>query len=176
LGNVFNEEDNLASFLNETPILLINDFTESENILQLEQLVNLFKRDGYHTVALSEFTIGILFGFEYVPHNGYFTDITAISTYIKSMARAFDPDLLIIVTKDRMPTHDYSQILKLDLEPDIVLNFLQSEDDIELGNKYADKKVINIFTDVREDKTGLYSLNEIKKKYQHIIETFESDK
>jgi hypothetical protein len=93
-----------------------------------------------------------------------------------------DPDLLIIVANGKMPVIDYKGILKKDLKPDITFNLVQSQD-IVSDKKLLNKKAINIFTDIPNNATSLdanntktFSINDMKKIYQYIIKTFESNK
>lgn len=167
---------------NEVPIILINDFTESKHINKLAELVGLIKKDGYYAVALSEFSISVLFGFEYLSHYEYSQNELDIPQYLKNIIRVFDPDLLIIVANGKMPVIDYKGILKRDLKPDITFNWLQSKD-IVSDKKLLNKKVINIFTDIPNNEkeldnyaSNIFSINDMKKLYQFIIKTFESNK
>jgi len=175
-------QDTPSKKKNEVPIILINDFTESKHINKLAELVGLIKKDGYYAVALSEFSISVLFGFEYLSHYEYSRKELDIPQYLKNIIRVLDPDLLIIVANGKMPVIDYKGILKKDLKPDITFNLVQSQD-IVSDKKLLNKKAINIFTDIPNNATSLdanntktFSINDMKKIYQYIIKTFESNK
>jgi Subtilase family len=181
-GEIINQ-DNLADYKNEVPIILINDFTESKNISKLVQLINLIRNDGYHTVVLSEFTLSILFGFEYLPCSEYSENNENLYYYIKKITRAFDPDLLIIIANTKSPTIDYTRILKEDLEPDITFNLIQSQEYMGPGFKSFPGKVAtinanrpNILRILHPDNMNTFSIYNTKRLYHYIINEFESAK
>lgn len=136
----FRHEDFSVStgFQNETPVILINDFTNFGYIDKISGLVNLFKNDGYNAVVLSETSLGILFGFEYLSPYSYKGNNTEFKDYIRNFIRAFDPDLVFILANGNSPVIDCINILQDDIQPEITFNLVYGTDNTIMPLSNAD--------------------------------------
>jgi len=117
-----------TGFQNESPVVLINDFTSFGYIDKIFGLVNSFKNEGYNVVVFSETSLGILFGFEYLSPYNYKGNNNEFTEYIRNCIRVFDPDLVLILANGNSPVINYLNILQDDIQSEITFNLVHGTD------------------------------------------------
>ena len=173
----FHHDDSNGStdFQNESPVVLINDFTNFGYIDKIFGLVNSFKNEGYNAVVFSEASLGILFGFEYLSPYSYKGNSIEFTEYIRNCIRIFDPDLVLILAKGNSPIIDYINILQDDIQPDITFNLVHGTDNTIMPSPSNADIVATILASVLEgaDSKGLLSTDDVEGIFKFIVSNME---
>jgi hypothetical protein len=165
--------NNAVNARNEIPIILIKDYCNSVQLDKISELISLINTEGYYTIALSTNSFGILFGFEYLPMS---PDRAIISKHIKSLLRAFRPELMIVIEDCKNHPDNYEQILKDDLETDITINLCPSLAESGIFKTETDKHVLTIIAENSIfDASKVFSIRDIKEIACEIIQTLEPE-
>lgn len=166
-----------TGFQNESPVVLINDFTNFGYIDKIFGLVNSFKNEGYNVVVFSETSLGILFGFEYLSPYNYKGNSNEFTKYIRNCIRVFDSDLVLILANGNSPVIDYINILKDDIQPEITFNLVHGSDNTIIPLPENTDIAATIWGGVPEgmDSKGQLYIDDVEGIFKFIVSNIEKE-